>query len=480
MVIKNIYSMETNFLKVSSCINFGNNIDKNNKPSDNKGVLVGVAGAGVAVTGLAIWACSKKAPTTNNVTSTLEHLKPQPSDVLYIQSLAQDMTRVLGEKISPENLKSVMGKNELLSILPKMKAENYSPKGNLENGVFKIDLHSHSNYSDGQGDVAQLLNQAAEYGNKLQSKTGENFIFALSDHDGIDGVKEALKLIAKNPEKYQNVRFVPAVEISFAHTVDNTSNKCEGSEVLAHCINPFSDKTIAFFDKLHQKRESMISNCLNELSSAIPETKFSPAEMQRYYLKKPTENFAYNLHWRILNYSQIKRRVSLMAIEQNKNPEKFYKDLMHDFHYGKNDKSPYNFNKFLLEKNMQTNAPMEDEQVKNICQKYFPALDESGRVKAAGENSFEDIIENFSEDKGICLGFAHPYFFATRFKNPEIAIKSHIEKSKGLLKTTESHHQSYPEFTKKQEIEKTNKIIEDFGLIPFGGQDNHSKNIINC
>ncbi len=405
--------------------------------------------------------------------------KSKNLDFSYIKDIAIDMGNSIGEKIAPEKLKCIMGQNELLSILPKMKNKNYvSSFENINAGIFKIDLHSHSNYSDGVGNVEDLLNQAAEYGNKLFSKTGEKFIFALSDHDEIEGVKKALQLIVKNPDKYKNVRFVPSVELSFVHKSQKSGNQTEGSELLAHCINPFSKNLNNFIKNLHQKRMNMIERSLIELSSEIDDTKFLMEEMRGYYLKIPNENFAYNLHWRIFNYAQIKRRISKIAAEQNKNPEVLYKELMQKFMINKNNKSPENFDKMLKTNDIHTNTPSFDSKVDEICKRCFPEILEN-RIVASGENSFEDIIEMAEKEKDLCLGFAHPYFFTRNFYDPKPVIEDYIKKSKGYLKTTERYHQSYPNWLKKEDIEAVNEMLDKENLLFFGGRDNHSPIFIN-
>jgi len=66
--------------------------------------------------------------------------------------------------------------------------------------MLKIDLHTHSNFSDGTCSVQEVVQAAAKAGIKL---------FALSDHDTTDGVEQAQEACLK----YQ-IDFVPAVEIS--------------------------------------------------------------------------------------------------------------------------------------------------------------------------------------------------------------------------------------------------------------------------
>lgn len=463
------------------------NAYKNNNNLHNQGKIVAektssdksnskALGIILAATGLLLGGIILKKALTKDIFQKQD----LSADFKYLDELAKSLSTVLDKKVKTEQLKSVMGKNELFSILPKMQKENYISFKNTENGIFKIDLHSHSNYSDGQGDVQKILNQAAEYGDRLHSKNGEKFIFALSDHDTLDGVKEALKIIAKNPEKYDNIRFVPAVELSFVHKADNTNNPTEGSELLAHCINPFSENLNILIDNVHKKRSDMINNALQDLSEKIPDTKFLKEEMDSIYLKKPNENFAYNLHWRIYNYAQVKYRTAQIAKEQNKNPETLYKELMDDFRIDKNQKSPYNFNQLLKDKRISTATSETTQSVDEILSKYFPKV-EGEKINSSGENSFDDIIETLSKEKNVSLGFAHPYFLAEKFKNPEEAITNFIHRAKGLIQTSESFHQAYPDWLKNnkaKEIDAINEITKKHNLLPTGGRDNHSANLL--
>ena len=63
-----------------------------------------------------------------------------------------------------------------------------------------LDLHTHSTASDGQYTPAELIDMA---------KKRELVIFAITDHDTINGLKEA-----KQRAKELDVNFVPGIEIS--------------------------------------------------------------------------------------------------------------------------------------------------------------------------------------------------------------------------------------------------------------------------
>src|SRR5690242_20995248 len=63
----------------------------------------------------------------------------------------------------------------------------------------KFDLQSHSTYSDGQLSPAEVVQNAAAAGVEL---------LALSDHDSVEGVDEALESAAQ-----AGIEVVPAVEL---------------------------------------------------------------------------------------------------------------------------------------------------------------------------------------------------------------------------------------------------------------------------
>ena len=62
-----------------------------------------------------------------------------------------------------------------------------------------IDLHTHSNNSDGELNPAQLIQKASDLGLKA---------LALTDHDTISGLEEA-----ENASLYKEIRFIPGVEL---------------------------------------------------------------------------------------------------------------------------------------------------------------------------------------------------------------------------------------------------------------------------
>lgn len=420
-------------------------------------------------------------------------------DFEYLQELANDMSCELNTMITPNQLKSVMGKEEFLDILPDMKEENFCAyhdeidssnkikrilnQKNIEKGIYKVDLHSHTRFSDGAGDVSQILENITQYANSLHEKTGEKFIFSITDHDGINGSKEALKLIAENPEKYENIRFVPGIELSFAHETDNPDTPIAVSELLAHCINPYSEKTNKFINQLLSNRKDMIYDTTSDLSSNIKDVKFDANEINYHFINIPQGLYAYSLHYRISNYAQIKQMVTQVANQTNKNPEVLYQELLSKWEKPQYQRTPEEFKTFLKNNNIDTSKlNLSRTDIDTICKKHYPKS-QNNKIISSSERTFDEIINFFSNDNKTVLGFAHPAFLTRNYIEPEKALINFVKNSNGLIKTVEKYHQSYhipiqKGIISKDLVDKTNESTEQLNLINIGGHDNHAPFII--
>ena len=60
----------------------------------------------------------------------------------------------------------------------------------------KIDLHIHSDFSDGNYSISEICERCKNEG---------VYEIAITDHDTVEGCKEAVRIIASNPEKYKNL-----------------------------------------------------------------------------------------------------------------------------------------------------------------------------------------------------------------------------------------------------------------------------------
>ena len=105
-----------------------------------------------------------------------------------------------------------------------------------EKTVFKVDLHLHSNYSDGYWTPTGLVFEAYRKGMEL---------IALTDHDGFAGIEEAFRAVEIiNECTDHRITFVPGIEFStnFYHGEDNQKKK----EI--HILGYFPSKSLSEFE----------------------------------------------------------------------------------------------------------------------------------------------------------------------------------------------------------------------------------------
>ena len=161
-------------------------------------------------------------------------------------------------------LKSIVGPQEFKALIEDFnnKPDVYStgaeinPKTgkailyNVQNGTFRANLHMHTQNSDGKLTVQQLLDSAAKYAdkvakiNKNSTDVLEPFTIAITDHNTVEGCKEAIDIIRQNPQKYENLRVVLGAELTAKETNagDYTPSKPYEIHILAQCLNPFDEK----------------------------------------------------------------------------------------------------------------------------------------------------------------------------------------------------------------------------------------------
>ena len=402
----------------------------------------------------------------------------------YIKTLAKDLSKELKKEIKVSDLKSIMTKNDFFKAVKGLKEENYiASKENIANGTFIADFHSHSDFSDGTATVDKILSQAAEYADKLNKINGKKFLFALSDHDGIDGVKEALKIIAQNPEKYKNVKFIPAAELSMPINCEhgsikrsNSKNAVEMAELLIYGINPFSEHTNKYFSNLYTLRRNGVINTLKIASEKLPDIKFSEEEYNKFFNRKKTPYCMLNQHWRLYQYINIKARITHIAEAIGKNPEELYQEIMSDMGKGTTVHGKC-LDEYIKVKNLPVNSPTYLREVAVLKDEICPKI-EGQLLHAPYESSYSNILE-YADNENAVLGFAHPVFTIQNMHKDNVIknIQEMINKSKGKLIYSENYHQAYPsKYVSNNDINATNDIMNQLKLIPIGGRDMHRDN----
>ncbi len=371
-------------------------------------------------------------------------------DEKYRKKLAEALKAEYGITASPEELRSVMGAEELKFILAEeLNPENFSTGENFENvrsGKFKVNLHMHTGYSDGTMSVEQLLGQAAAYADYRADKLGkaDPVIVAVTDHDMLDGAKEAIKLIAQNPEKYKNIRFVPGIEFNTFYKIQDDSGNTDKRqfEVLGYCINPFEtnqpeDRDVAKFVK---KGRTQNEDYLKEIIAE-------------------------------LNKWEEAAGVSLTDIGEFKASSRYASILgSPGFMNGIKEGLAKTFERKKL--------PDKDNKINEICERHIQRYGNWG--VNSGTPDVEKIAEVVNSSGAGFIGIAHP---ARNFNNPE--LKAYLDLGKLFPEFKQMGVEAAEVNYRYADTHGVNEFFrayiknsaEKSGMLKTGGHDNHKDNI---
>lgn len=162
----------------------------------------------------------------------------------------QDLINTSGHpEYTLKNMKSIIGEKELTKVIKKYdnhpekyQSDRYEKKDleGVKQLTYRAGLHSHTTFSDGSLTPEEMLNQAADYADKVKAKHPfEKYpmIIAITDHFNTLGCQNAIDIIQKNPEKYKNIKLVIGMETEAY--VKLPSQKATKIHLLTWCINPY-------------------------------------------------------------------------------------------------------------------------------------------------------------------------------------------------------------------------------------------------
>lgn len=145
----------------------------------------------------------------------------------------------------------------------------------------RVDLHVHSNASDGTFSPETVVWQAADAGLAAM---------ALTDHDSVRGVEEALFAAKRLRQEGRNIRVIPGIELSVAH---------RGSDI--HILGLFVDirhgvflkETMEAVEGRERRNEQMVQNLadagiaitMQDLKEGNPDTVVTRAHFSRHLVK---------------------------------------------------------------------------------------------------------------------------------------------------------------------------------------------------
>ena len=192
-----------------------------------------------------------------------------PSDYHYLKEIAKSIN--LEEK-DLWRLYSLMGAQELANTLALASYKHFRYDENSKQD-FRFNLHTHTNFSDGSLCVNEWLENACKIADERSEDKGclPPFTVALTDHDCIDGAKEAVRILVTNPEKYKNLRVVLGVELGAVWKDESVQKIPLEYELIWFSLNPFDKKIDDFLTDHHNKRLNAAKEIIRVLANKFPE-----------------------------------------------------------------------------------------------------------------------------------------------------------------------------------------------------------------
>ena len=140
---------------------------------------------------------------------------------------------------------------------------------------YRVDLHIHSNYSDGTLSVNEIISAAKE---------AELRLVAIADHNIIEGSKDLLKKCENT-----SLKAISAVELD---AMDHGRN----IHILAYDFDITHDEFVAFIKENRKKLDNISVNLIKKMTKDYPLENFSVASFEAY-THKPKEG-----GWKALQY----------------------------------------------------------------------------------------------------------------------------------------------------------------------------------
>lgn len=388
-----------------------------------------------------------------------------PKDVDYRKQLLKAIGIPESQWFS---IRSIIGGQEYKAIISEFadSPEAYTPGKTLLtaaqddytlNGVFhrdfRISLHNHTNKSDGQMSVQELLDQAVEYADEVveanKHKEGvlakdSPFIIAITDHDTVDGCKEAVKIIANNPDKYKNLRVVFGTELSVENRVlGNNLTKPVPIHMVVNCINPFDKNLNEFLDATKVARKDVATRFFEEFKTELQNT-------------------------------QVQDVASRLSMDEAREFSPTLKDGL-------------NYPWYYMKEYVRTKLnPTEEKSVMvafgRVQARFEPKLDLQDYCM-----DMSDAMDTIAKQDYGYMTIAHPALtpIGGCIKNPHEAFK-HLTTIISLFKirggeralATELYYPYFGDVAKSKDwLEMITKATLDNKLLPSGGLDSHGKNI---
>lgn len=349
----------------------------------------------------------------------------------YIKSLQEGIKATFDVHIPAADFSSIMSPDEFKEELKNLSIENFDIKNADEldpSKVYCADLDNATTFSTGKNDVYTLLENVAKTADKYYAKTGKKFIFAITDRDTIEGVQHAVKIVASEPEKFQNLRLVPSMKMSFAHRVptDKKYTRYENSEMLIYGINPFSPKLVNFVTDTLEKRKQMTIDFIKSVYELYPQFDYAVKEFGIQNGMKFLKDFGVsNLYWRAREYVETKGDTTIRSIEltpqQIKEATTQILSELYFVHQGSQNRNISALGSTIVQDDEEIN-----KNIKEVFRQHTTHETKDEEIIAPAENVLSEMIEIFkNETTRPVMAIAAPFYLSDYF--PDKVEKSNDE-----------------------------------------------------
>lgn len=507
--------------------------------SNRKKALIGTAAA--VLIGGAVWLINSlrgRGKVQNIVAITPENtgdvlkttfkktMEAFPDDFAYIKNLAKHMGIKEGEEYK---LNSVMGKSQLQKLLDEFTLADFSIGKDFDgarNMTFRVNLHNHTTASDGKLTVEQFLEQARKYADRIAQNTQSDdkppFTIAITDHDTLDGCRDALNILAADPEKYKNLKVVLGSEISVSNCDSEIVSRPLNFELVGYCQNPYDEKLVKILDNIQQTRQKNVEQFLEKITDKFPEFNLNIDEAKEFHANLRTMRTNGVLYlagdyarFKIALTEYVKRINEILPDDTEKlSADKLFKQFGENYYYrmdafGERNIPEY-FQKhglkdYLIEKGLWTEENAQDfEQIfktdlkdkedfiTQTVKESLPTLHDRKQYSINPEDIFEATTDGF-------YGFAHPAIIDFASDNISPARKKLCEEKmfashenlvyeifnslkqigKEKFYASEINYQSYPQNADKKWMDFMKTIADNpnLNLKYTGGIDAHKPSI---
>ncbi len=466
-------------------------------------------------------------------------MKLFPKDVQYRKELIKAAG---GKEADYAALRPIVGGEEYKALIKEFSdsPEHYSPGASLITEVkdgydmsgrisqkYRANLHVHTTHSDGRMSVTELLEQSAEYADKIAANINKNpemkakhapFTIAITDHDTLEGCKEAVNIIKADPYKYRNLRVVLGCELTVEDKMlQRELKKPVGVHMLLHGINPYDEALNKFLDAKKAARAQLAADIIARSAEHVAKVNPLIASKLTYEDAKmicaPIDKGILHVDWLARDYVYYRvmfaelfehnTEIKKMFTEKGINPDLIHyltarEEYVNHVKFQENGREWERYKSLIHRFTAKLLGVKEEEAAAKMVlspqtEKVFSevsAIANAARPKLDLQPAYIDMKEFvtlFKQQEYGYMGIAHPGLtdIGKSLVHPEESVNSMLNlfknfKAEGGERAlcAELYYHYFGEVGKdKKWLDRISKYARAEGLMPSGGLDTHGRNI---